>query len=120
MVKKQQLKFNNTTMKKSLILFIFFLYQTLVMAQIIGHITVNQNDVKIKQGEGFSIIEIDKMQKTNEVGNPQLPIFVKSFVIPIEAEIESVDGSELSAGIYLYCLIVDGKLINTRRMVLTK
>lgn len=32
----------------------------------------------------------------------------------------SIAGSELSAGMYLYCLIVDGKLINTRRMVLTK
>lgn len=32
----------------------------------------------------------------------------------------TIAGSELSAGMYLYCLIVDGKLINTRRMVLTK
>jgi hypothetical protein len=31
-----------------------------------------------------------------------------------------INGSELSAGMYLYALIADGKVIDTKRMILTK
>jgi len=31
-----------------------------------------------------------------------------------------ISGSELAAGIYLYALIVDGKEVDTKRMILTK
>jgi len=31
-----------------------------------------------------------------------------------------ISGSELSAGMYLYALIVDGKEVDTKRMILTK
>ena len=31
-----------------------------------------------------------------------------------------IKGSELSAGMYLYALITDGKVIDTKRMILTK
>lgn len=32
----------------------------------------------------------------------------------------TIEGSEFSAGMYLYALIADGKVIDTKRMVLTK
>jgi hypothetical protein len=32
----------------------------------------------------------------------------------------TVYGSELSVGMYLYTLVVDGKIIDTKRMILTK
>ncbi|MGB4414985.1 MAG: T9SS type A sorting domain-containing protein, partial [Paludibacter sp.] len=31
-----------------------------------------------------------------------------------------IQGSELNAGMYLYALIADGKVIDTKRMILTK
>ena len=31
-----------------------------------------------------------------------------------------ISGSELAAGMYLYALIVDGKEVDTKRMILTK
>jgi hypothetical protein len=31
-----------------------------------------------------------------------------------------ISGNELSAGMYLYALIVDGKVVDTKRMILTK
>ncbi|HEY5823254.1 MAG TPA: T9SS type A sorting domain-containing protein, partial [Cyclobacteriaceae bacterium] len=31
-----------------------------------------------------------------------------------------ISGSELSAGMYLYALIVDGKVVDTKRMMLTQ
>ena len=32
----------------------------------------------------------------------------------------TIQGSEFSAGMYLYAMIVDGKVIDTKRMILTK
>jgi hypothetical protein len=32
----------------------------------------------------------------------------------------TIQGSEFSAGMYLYALIADGKVIDTKRMILTK
>ena len=32
----------------------------------------------------------------------------------------TIHGSELNAGMYLYALIADGKIIDTKRMILTK
>lgn len=32
----------------------------------------------------------------------------------------TIQGSELTAGMYLYALIADGKVIDTKRMILTK
>ena len=37
----------------------------------------------------------------------------------VEKRVEA-SGSELAAGMYLYALIVDGKLVETKQMVLTK
>jgi trimeric autotransporter adhesin len=31
-----------------------------------------------------------------------------------------ISGSELNAGMYLYALLVDGKVVDTKRMILTK
>ena len=33
---------------------------------------------------------------------------------------KTFDGDNLNAGIYLYALIADGKVIDTKRMILTK
>ena len=32
----------------------------------------------------------------------------------------SIDGSTLNAGMYLYSLVVDGQIVDTKRMILTK
>ena len=42
--------------------------------------------------------------------------------VPVDASMQSVtiDGSELSSGIYLYSLMVDGQEIDTSRLILSK
>ncbi len=46
---------------------------------------------------------------------------IRSDVIPGRGEVTvSVTSEGLGAGMYLYSLIVDGKLVNTRKMILTK
>jgi hypothetical protein len=42
--------------------------------------------------------------------------------IPINSSMESItiDGYELSAGMYIYSLVIGGKEIQTRRMILSK
>ena len=46
---------------------------------------------------------------------------IEQIVITERGEgIQTISGSELTAGIYLYALIVDGKEVDTKRMILTK
>jgi len=46
---------------------------------------------------------------------------IKQILIPERGEgVQWILGSELSAGMYLYALIVDGKEVDTKRMILTK
>jgi hypothetical protein len=46
---------------------------------------------------------------------------LKSYSIPQRGKSNiTIQGSELNAGMYLYALIADGKVIDTKRMVLTK
>ena len=46
---------------------------------------------------------------------------IKSISIPERGKgTVTIQGSELSAGMYLYALIADGKVIDTKRMILTK
>ena len=42
--------------------------------------------------------------------------------IPVDSSMQSVaiNGYELSAGIYLYSLVINGKEIDTKRMILSK
>jgi hypothetical protein len=46
---------------------------------------------------------------------------LKSYSIPEKGKGNiTIQGAEFSAGMYLYALIADGKVIDTKRMILTK
>lgn len=48
-------------------------------------------------------------------------ILIKSFALSSHGQgVVSIDGSELNAGMYIYSLIIDGKEIDTKRMILTQ
>lgn len=46
---------------------------------------------------------------------------IMSFMIPEKGQGSiTIKGAELTAGMYLYSLIIDGKEVDTKRMILTK
>jgi len=46
---------------------------------------------------------------------------LKAIQVPDRGDVEvKISASELSAGMYLYSLIADGKVVDTKRMVLTR
>ena len=47
-------------------------------------------------------------------------VLVKQLPINANQSSITINGSELSAGMYLYSLIVNGKEVDTKRMILTK
>ncbi len=68
-----------------------------------------------------------KYSVTNEINNAQIFIFnMQGTLITTFKIIEkgtgqiTINSSELNAGMYMYSLIVDGKLIDTKRMILTQ
>ena len=68
-----------------------------------------------------------KFYISEDVKTAQLCIYnlqgtqIKQIVIAKRGEgLQLISGSELTAGMYLYALIVDGKEVDTKRMILTK
>jgi hypothetical protein len=45
---------------------------------------------------------------------------VKRVTVPVDSKSIEIQGGELGAGLYIYSLIIDGKEIDTKRMILTR
>ena len=61
-----------------------------VKAQMNDNFTLNQNDVIIQQNAGYDIISIEGCSYTDEVGKPQLPVFMETFVLPYSSIVTDV------------------------------
>jgi len=76
-------------------------------AQISDTFIVTPNDVMFKQNEGYDEIRINECSLTGDVGNPQLPVKIISYVLPYNStvtsiEINSVAQQKLSGNYYIY------------------
>jgi hypothetical protein len=79
-------------MKKFLFLIITTIsLPILINAQISDNFTVTPNDVIFVQNGSFDEINIMGCSFTNEIGNPQLPIKIMSFVLPYNSTITAID-----------------------------
>jgi len=55
--------------------------------QISRDITLKQSDLKVVNTEEFDRISfLDNVHYTDIVGRPELPVYIKSFVVPIDAQ----------------------------------
>ena len=61
-------------------------------AQITGQVSVNLTDVQISAHGDYSKIHLEGANGlTRQVGAPELPVIVKTFVIPADAKVTGVD-----------------------------
>ena len=60
------------------------------IGQISKSITTRQSDFKIAKTGEYDKILLDNVFYTNIVGQPELPVYFQSFVIPIDAQINGV------------------------------
>ena len=61
-------------------------------AQITGQVNVNTADVQISAQGDYSKIHLEGANgQTRRVGAPELPVIVKTFVIPADAKVTGVD-----------------------------
>jgi hypothetical protein len=94
-------------MKKLIILAIPLMgLLSFVKAQISDHFTLPQNDVTIQQNGGYDLISIVDCSYTDEIGNPQLPVKIVSYVLPynstvINIEINSMVQEKLNENYYI-------------------
>jgi len=74
----------------------------------------------------FTVKTEIKFELPDKIANAYIMIFnmqgalVKQIQLQRQQQNVTINGSELTAGMYLYSLIVDGKEIDTKRMILTK
>ena len=61
-------------------------------AQITGQVSVNLTDVQISAHGDYSKIRLERANgQIRQVGAPELPVIVKTFVIPSDAKVTGVD-----------------------------
>ena len=62
-----------------------------VNAQVNDSFTLNQNDVIIQQNGVYDVISFEGCSYTDEIGNPQLPVKIVSYVLPYHSTIIGID-----------------------------
>ena len=61
-------------------------------AQITGHINFNEADIEISAQGDYSKVRLEGANGlTRQVGAPELPVIIKTFVIPADAKVTGVD-----------------------------
>jgi hypothetical protein len=62
-----------------------------IIGQISKNISVNQSDLKIEKAGEYDKISLDNVfYMTDIVGQPELPVYIQSFVIPVDAKLNGV------------------------------
>lgn len=65
-----------------------------IHAQITCNCRLMASDLSVTQQEGFDIVRVKGTENlTQEIGAPELPMFVKTFVVPLDAKVTGVDVS---------------------------
>ena len=61
-------------------------------AQVTGRVTVSKADIRLSEKDGYDMIRLACSDDvTRQVGAPELPVVVKTFVIPLDAKATGVD-----------------------------
>lgn len=63
-------------------------------AQITGLVTINKADIRLSERDGYDIIRLAGSDDvTRQVGAPELPVVVKTYVIPLDGKPTGVDAT---------------------------
>ena len=71
-------------------------------AQINDQLKIDKSEINYEKTNGFDNLNWKSDYKTKEIGKPELPVYRVSYVLPVDV------------------LVTDGKVIDTKRMILTK
>lgn len=75
-------------MKKIILLCCCFAFLLESTAQIAVSVKTEKSSLKILQGEEFDNIRLDNTELLEIPGQPNLPVCIESFVVPIDAEMD--------------------------------
>jgi len=76
--------------KFSVLIIILVGLSTLTNAQISDSYILTPNDITVLQNEIYDVISIEGCSYTDEVGKPQLPVFMETFVLPYSSIVTDV------------------------------
>lgn len=63
-----------------------------VNAQITGRVSINENEISISKMDGFDVISWNKTtDKNSQIGAPEIPVLIQTFVVPQNTKVKSVD-----------------------------
>ena len=76
-------------------------------AQVSDNYVITPNDLTIQSNGGYDILEIIDHSFTDEIGNPQLPVKIVSYVLPYNSTItgitiNSISQEKLSGNYYIF------------------
>ncbi|MCL2313572.1 MAG: hypothetical protein FWC41_14035, partial [Firmicutes bacterium] len=81
-------------MKKIAALIIILIDLTAFLnAQVTDNYVITPNDLKIQSSGEYDILEIIDHSFSNEIGNPQLPVKIISFVLPYSSTVTGIEVS---------------------------
>ena len=77
-------------MKKQLYLLLIGLLPLFIYAQISDKLTITKKDIKSEIVNGYDKINWKSDFRTKEVGNPDLPVYRVSYVLPVDVLVTGV------------------------------
>lgn len=77
-------------MRKLKILALLLLFSSFCYADYNDSVTTNQNDLIFSVNNGYDVVSINNYFYTEEIGAPQLPVKILSFVIPADKKVNSI------------------------------
>lgn len=77
-------------MKKQIYISLFWLIPFLCIAQISDKLTVSKRDIRIEKVNGYDKISWKFVYLTQEIGNPELPVYRVSYVLPVDVLVTGV------------------------------
>src|SRR5208283_3816088 len=77
-------------MKKFNLLILLILFKLICYANYTYTVTTSQNDLSFSTNSGYNIVTLKGGEHTGEIGAPQLPVKILSFLIPIDKMVSSI------------------------------
>ena len=78
------------TMKKQLYVLLFWLIPLFGGAQISDKLTISKQDINTERVNGYDKINWKSDYRTQEIGNPELPIYRVSYVLPVDVTVTDI------------------------------
>jgi hypothetical protein len=77
-------------MKKILLLIILLLCRFVSYADYTDSVTTNSNELEFTTQNGYDIVTINNGYYTKEISEPQLPVKIFRFVVPIDKKVKNI------------------------------